>query len=225
MPETIHCPECGRQLRVPDELMGKRVKCPSCGSSFGAAAAVQDAGEPPEPAPAPPRPRRPSPPLEDELEEAPEEEYEGRRPRRPARRGGRARDAVSGPATALLVSGILGVVLSVCGIVANLTGAGMNAVVANAGGAPNRPGPRPDEAIANMFGGVLGAISGGIGLVVQGLVIFGAQKMKRLESYGWALTSAILTVIPCTTCCLWGLPIGIWSLVVLNREEVKIAFR
>jgi hypothetical protein len=28
------CPDCGRTLRVPDALRGKRVKCPSCGRPF-----------------------------------------------------------------------------------------------------------------------------------------------------------------------------------------------
>lgn len=36
MPHTITCPtpDCGRQLRVPDTLVGKKVKCPSCGNTF-----------------------------------------------------------------------------------------------------------------------------------------------------------------------------------------------
>lgn len=28
------CPDCGRTLRVPDALRGKRVKCPACGRPF-----------------------------------------------------------------------------------------------------------------------------------------------------------------------------------------------
>ncbi|HZT81593.1 MAG TPA: hypothetical protein VFA26_15310 [Gemmataceae bacterium] len=36
MPEIIQCPECGRKLRVPDDMRGKRVKCPGCGAPFTA---------------------------------------------------------------------------------------------------------------------------------------------------------------------------------------------
>jgi hypothetical protein len=34
----VSCPDCGRKLRVPEELLGKKVKCPGCGSTFDAQA-------------------------------------------------------------------------------------------------------------------------------------------------------------------------------------------
>jgi hypothetical protein len=34
MPQIITCPDCGRKLRVPDELVGKKVKCPDCNLKF-----------------------------------------------------------------------------------------------------------------------------------------------------------------------------------------------
>jgi hypothetical protein len=34
MPQIITCPDCGRKLRVPDELIGKQVKCPDCKMKF-----------------------------------------------------------------------------------------------------------------------------------------------------------------------------------------------
>lgn len=36
MPEIIACPDCERTLRVPDNLLGRKVKCPSCGITFTA---------------------------------------------------------------------------------------------------------------------------------------------------------------------------------------------
>src|SRR5207244_11629515 len=30
----IDCPSCGRKLQVPDELLGKAVKCPTCEHTF-----------------------------------------------------------------------------------------------------------------------------------------------------------------------------------------------
>jgi hypothetical protein len=50
--------------------------------------------------------------------------------------------------------------------------------------------------------------------------------MQKLSSYGLSLTTAIVVLIPCfSPCCLLGLPIGIWALVVLNKPEVKSQFR
>lgn len=36
MPEIVSCPDCERKLRVPDNLIGKKVKCPGCGVMFTA---------------------------------------------------------------------------------------------------------------------------------------------------------------------------------------------
>jgi hypothetical protein len=36
MPDLIHCPQCERTLRVPDDLWGRSVKCPACGTIFTA---------------------------------------------------------------------------------------------------------------------------------------------------------------------------------------------
>jgi hypothetical protein len=47
MPTIVQCPACGRKLRVPDELLGKLVKCPGCGGTFtGADKTSAPASEP-----------------------------------------------------------------------------------------------------------------------------------------------------------------------------------
>jgi hypothetical protein len=56
------------------------------------------------------------------------------------------------------------------------------------------------------------------------LIAVGASKMLRLKSYGWAVTASILALLPCSPVGLLGLVIGIWSLVVLNRKQVREAF-
>jgi hypothetical protein len=61
-------------------------------------------------------------------------------------------------------------------------------------------------------------------LIWAALVFFGALKMKNLRSRGLAMTSCIVAMLPCSICCLAGLPLGIWGLVVLNSEDVKSAF-
>jgi hypothetical protein len=34
MPAVVACPSCGRKLKVPDELMGKEVRCADCAGTF-----------------------------------------------------------------------------------------------------------------------------------------------------------------------------------------------
>jgi hypothetical protein len=36
MPSQVSCPSCGLTLRIKDELIGKRVKCPQCAVAFAA---------------------------------------------------------------------------------------------------------------------------------------------------------------------------------------------
>ena len=65
-----------------------------------------------------------------------------------------------------------------------------------------------------------------VNLALGVVVIVGAVKMKNLESYGFAMASAIIAMVPCISpCCLLGLPFGIWALVVLSDAGVKAAFR
>ena len=39
-----------------------------------------------------------------------------------------------------------------------------------------------------------------------------------------SLRATIVAMLPCSCVCLGGLPIGIWSLVVLNKPEVRGQF-
>jgi hypothetical protein len=58
-------------------------------------------------------------------------------------------------------------------------------------------------------------------------IFWTALRMRQLKSWPLAMAGAIAAMIPLTTsiCCVAGLPLGIWALVVLNKPEVKAAFR
>jgi hypothetical protein len=60
MPEIITCPDCQRKLRVPDDLLGKKVKCPGCSVMFTAGGAPSKVSRP-----APP----PAEPVEEPVED------------------------------------------------------------------------------------------------------------------------------------------------------------
>ena len=129
------------------------------------------------------------------------------------------------PAIALLVVGILDIVGAI-----GLMGYGvvmMFAAPAIVGANPNISA-KDAEAMSGMaaMGGGMYACIGVIALLVSALVLFSAMKMKKLESYPLAMAGSIVAMIPCLSpCCIAGLPIGIWCLMVLNKPEVKSAFR
>ena len=58
------------------------------------------------------------------------------------------------------------------------------------------------------------------------LTFFGGWRMKKLQGFGMATAGAIAALIPCVTlnCCMPGIGLGIWALVVLNKPGVKSAF-
>jgi tRNA A-37 threonylcarbamoyl transferase component Bud32 len=58
-------------------------------------------------------------------------------------------------------------------------------------------------------------------IVPGGLAIFGGWQMQQRRSYAWAVAGGILAILACSVV---GFIAGIWSLVVLRREDVKAAF-
>jgi len=64
-----------------------------------------------------------------------------------------------------------------------------------------------------------------VSAVVVLIGLIGSIRMLQMKTYGLAMVAAILTLIPCVgPCCCLGLPIGIWSLVVLSNAHVRQQF-
>ncbi len=116
------------------------------------------------------------------------------------------------PAIALIVIGCLGLILGGIYIV--------RAAI----------GPGPDPAMKNVPGFAAGYRVGTIGVAVAGtiwgiVVTLGGVLMLSLRSRASAMTAAIFAILPCNIACVAGIPIGIWTLVVLSKPDVKSAFR
>jgi hypothetical protein len=127
--------------------------------------------------------------------------------------------AVDGPAIGLIVVAILGFFAQVASIIWQLFFA--------AGMAASMAANQPAMPFGNMkmFSGTISVVFGAIGIATSILIFFGGLKMKKLENYGLAMAASVIAMIPCISpCCLLGLPIGIWALVVLSKPEVKSAF-
>ena len=128
---------------------------------------------------------------------------------------GDALSKVSGPGIGLIVTAAIGMCVQVLGILMNILGVGMGAAA----------GPDNPAAAMNMISGGFGIVMGVVGIIVGIVVLIGAMKMRKLQSYGFAMTAAIIAMIPCISpCCLLGLPFGIWALVILLKPEVKASF-
>jgi hypothetical protein len=123
-----------------------------------------------------------------------------------------ARDKVKGPALGLKITAGVGAAFGVLSLVMNLLGIGMGAA---SGG---------EDGMANMMGGTIGIVAALLSIGLYVFVWVAAGKMANLTSYNMSLAGAIVAMLPCSLCCLIGLPIGIWTVITLSKAEVKSAF-
>ena len=65
---------------------------------------------------------------------------------------------------------------------------------------------------------------GVVSLALSGLTIYGGWQMRQLRGWGLSLTGAVAAMLPCAGCCILGLPMGIWALIVLIDNDVKRSF-
>lgn len=229
MPIEFRCAQCGKLLRTGDDTVGRQAQCPACGSLTQVPAADGPTGEPPRLASlgaegSAPSGTAPGCPFgvapgsggatgSENPYQSPGDYAYGVLPGQP---DPFAAQRVSAPATALIVMAILSICLQAFVIVVNLIQVAVGAGMVHRG----------PEMFPVAFGAGINLFFGILGLAISALVLIGATRMKRLESYSLAVSAAIVAVVPCISpCCLLGLPFGVWALVVLNDPSVKAAFR
>ena len=129
-----------------------------------------------------------------------------------------AADQVSAPATGLIVTAIIGFLWQLGGVAFRLIA---NPQRFNMGGnAPEMP-----QWVTALSGPAVAVVGAVIGIIAGIVILYGGLQMKKLENYSMAMAASIVAMIPCISpCCLIGLPIGIWALIVLSKPEVKSAF-
>jgi hypothetical protein len=134
----------------------------------------------------------------------------------PARAGMDPRSQLSGPAVGLLVTGIIGGVLELTSFIAMLFGTSWIALVEE-----DIP-----ETMEGMFKASFWTASSFVGVLIAVFLIYASTKMREASQWGLCMAASILALIPCISpCCLIGLPVGIWCLVVLTKPEIKAAFQ
>jgi hypothetical protein len=134
---------------------------------------------------------------------------------------------VQSPAVALMVVAILNLLFGVWGLLkaiffpANLQQ--YNSLLQQLN---NPPLEQFMRMLLQLTQGPAAIVTNLFGLALSVLILLGAIKMKSLRSYEFSMTAAIVAMLPCVTpCCLIGLPIGIWALVVLRSPGVKAHFQ
>ncbi len=130
-----------------------------------------------------------------------------------------ADSVVQGPAIGLIVTGGIGILFGSLGLLMNVLGVGM-------AGMSDMMGEFGEfEDLAQMTSGAIGILSGLIGLAISGLIVWAGLQMMKLRQWTLALVASILAMIPCIgPCCVIGIPIGIWCLIILLKPEIKSAF-
>lgn len=77
----------------------------------------------------------------------------------------------------------------------------------------------------SWFYGIMFGAGGFLGLLMNTLMFLGAGKMRKLESFGFAMTANIIGIVSGIMCSnIPGLAIGIWGIIMLNDNNVKAAF-
>jgi hypothetical protein len=133
----------------------------------------------------------------------------------PAALNNKPRDQVSGPAVGLLVTGIIGAVFSLVGFISLAVGTSLNHFWIE----------EFPEYVEKFYERSFALGSSLLEVLIAAFIVYAALKMKELQQWGFAVAASILAMLPCISpCCVIGLPIGIWALVVLMRPEVKSAF-
>lgn len=138
---------------------------------------------------------------------------------------------VNGPATALLIIGILTVIFTLASTAYTMaTKEQAEQQKAEALEQARRDGTEESVELIEQLYEIQEMASNPafalLPLIFGVLIALGAMKMKKLEGRGFAKVSAILALIPCYGfCCILGIPFGIWALVVMSKPEVSEYFK
>jgi hypothetical protein len=82
------------------------------------------------------------------------------------------------------------------------------------------------QRLGYLVGTFVGYGAGVASILLAPVLIAGGIAMLRGKSLGLARAAAILAMIPVTSCCcVVGIPIGIWTLLILKKPAVEAYFR
>lgn len=128
-----------------------------------------------------------------------------------------AKQKLQAPAIGLMVVGIIGLLAMLIWLVFTIIG-----IQAQGGIVP--PPNMPAEQKAGFYAGAYGVI-GMMALngICQTLIIYGAVCMLGARSRTVAVVACVAAMVPClsSSCIIFGIPFGIWGVVVMNDPIVS----
>jgi hypothetical protein len=131
------------------------------------------------------------------------------------------------PAVGLLVVAILSVLFTFLNLFGNVFNRWFLRMAENSNLPPEKLDPLR-EGIARGDFGVIHYLAALLNVCAALVIILGALRMMKQQSYGLAVTASILTLVPCIgtsiCCCVIGVPVGVWALIVLMQTDVRAAF-
>lgn len=116
----------------------------------------------------------------------------------------RVRASVNAAAIGMLVAGCFGVLFNTLGV--------FTAAVVSARG---ESGDAPVGVLAVIYVG---------GLTAAGSAVFAATQMRRFRNFPLAVAGSVAVMFSGSWCCLAGVPVGVWCLVVLLKPGARTAF-
>lgn len=146
--------------------------------------------------------------------------------------GPRDRPQVTLPATLLIVVGVLGMLVAVVNLLQHDSlPAQIDQTIADVEADPNLTREQKDEwidaltAMKDVMTQPTVFIGYILNLIGSALVVVGGIQLLRLSGPAFPAVGSVLAMLPCTAnlCCVLGLPVGVWVLVVLNRADVRAA--
>lgn len=76
--------------------------------------------------------------------------------------------------------------------------------------------------VMNKYGFFIAVFA--VSLVCAAIILVGSLQMQKRQGFALALVSAVLAIVTGPISCCVGVPIGIWVLTVLLRDDVRSAF-
>ena len=126
------------------------------------------------------------------------------------------------PSIFLMVIAFLGILNNIGGLILGIVGSSRDLIDSLF---RQNVDPEALKLLVEMQDGPTLIASSIFGLFVSGIVLIGAFQMSRMRTFPLAVIASVAAMTPFYgCCCCLGLPVGIWSLVVLFNDDVKRAF-